>query len=197
MNKLSKGIIVSGLGVALLLGTGGSLALWNVTSESQAGEISTGDLNLTVPTTGQKWEANVGGSWVDIDISTYRIVPGDLVRLTQPLTVTLTGNNMKAKLTVDTANAITATAQGSVPGNFLTVTSAFPTAPAGETAPTQVGTTNVWQFNGPLVGGTATYTQQITFAFSSATTGRTGALATIDLSKTNFVLEQVYTNPPA
>ncbi len=204
MNKLSKGIIVGGLGVALLLGTGGSLALWNVSATSNGGQVVLGDLNLVVPATGQTWErqtvAGTPGTWVPIaDISTYKMVPGDVVRLTQPLDITLSGTNMKAELAIDTSSAISAPAGGTVPGSMLTVTSGWLAAPAGESNPTQVGTTNVWRFNGPLAttGGKATFKQQVTFSLSSTATGRTGALATIDLSKTNFTLNQTYTNPPA
>ncbi|QIM18717.1 alternate-type signal peptide domain-containing protein [Leucobacter coleopterorum] len=78
MNKLSKGLIVSGLGVLLLLGTGGSLALWNVSASSEAGQIVTGDLNLSIPTEDQVWETvDAEGTWTPIsNISDYTIVPG-------------------------------------------------------------------------------------------------------------------------
>ena len=199
MNKLSKGLIVSGLGVALLLGTGGSLALWNVTTSSNAGSIVTGDLNLAVIDSGKVWEIkDTAGDWQQIsDISTFTMVPGDVVRLTQPLDVTLTGTNMKADLTVDTSNAIK-TAEGDIdPGTYLTVTTGWGTAPSGEALPTQVDDTNVWQFGGPLSAGKATFTQQVTFSFSATTPDRIGANTTIDLASTTFKLEQNYLNAPA
>ncbi|GAA3598362.1 hypothetical protein GCM10022198_23280 [Klugiella xanthotipulae] len=197
MNKLSKGIIVSGLGVALLLGTGGSLALWNVSAESQAGSIATGDLNLAVATSGQTWEVATGtDTWAAIpDISTFRMVPGDKVRLTQPMDVTLVGDNMKAELTVDTSEAIVS--GDATAADLITVTTAWTNPPAGVTMPTlKPASENTWVFADEL-GGTETFTQQVIFAFSSTATERVGALSTIDLSKTEFVLAQTYENAPA
>ncbi|QIM18716.1 hypothetical protein G7066_09040 [Leucobacter coleopterorum] len=60
-----------------------------------------------------------------------------------------------------------------------------------------MGTSNTWEFDSELTNGTARFTQQITFSFSSEVTDRVGALATIDLAETNFVLEQKFDNPAA
>ncbi|MFC4224795.1 alternate-type signal peptide domain-containing protein [Lysinibacter cavernae] len=192
MNKLSKGLIVSGLGVALLLGTGGSLALWNVSAQSEAGSINTGDLNLVVAPTGQTWEIQTGpATWAPIaDIADFKMVPGDVVRLTQPMNVTLVGDNMKASLTVDTEAAVVS--GDATAADLFTVNTSF-LAPdvAGVQLPVQTPGTNVWNFSEQVLGGTQTFKQQITFDFSAAASDRVGSVSKVDLSKTNFVLEQV------
>lgn len=192
MNKLSKGLIVSGLGVALLLGTGGSLALWNVNAQSEAGIINTGDLNLDVATSGQAWEIKTGPTtWAPIaDIATFKMVPGDVVRLTQPMDITLVGDRMKANLTVDTDAAVVS--GDATAAELFTVTTDF-LAPdvAGVTLPTLTPGTNEWVFGEQILGGKQTFKQQISFEFSAAASDRIGTLSSVDLSKTNFVLEQV------
>lgn len=103
MKKMTKGAIVTGLGVALLLGGGGTLAVWNDTAVSQAGTIAAGDLALKAK----------DGVWTDaadqtINIATYKVVPGDKLTYTQKVTPTLDGDKLNAKLTVTGDAAILA-----------------------------------------------------------------------------------------
>lgn len=104
MNKMTKGALVTGLGVALLVGGGGTLAVWNAEAINQAGTIASGDLNITA----------APGVWTNastktIDISSYKVVPGDKLTFTQPVKVTLVGDRMQANLTLtDPEKATTA-----------------------------------------------------------------------------------------
>ncbi|GAA3326839.1 MULTISPECIES: alternate-type signal peptide domain-containing protein [Paeniglutamicibacter] len=50
MNKMTKGALATGLDVALLLGGGGTLAVWNKSVAEPAGTITSGDLELTAGT---------------------------------------------------------------------------------------------------------------------------------------------------
>ncbi|WGD37943.1 alternate-type signal peptide domain-containing protein [Lysinibacter sp. HNR] len=197
MNRLSKGLLVGGLGAALLIGGGGTLALWNVAAQSQAGQLALGNLNLTVPENGRAWHVLVAGEWEEVeDISTLRLVPGDSVRLTQPLAVTLTGDRMKADLSIDVASAFTeGVTDGGTAEDFLDISTAFLPG-GGATLPVaDPENPNVWRFGSAINGGTATFTQQVTFTFNPENAkDRVGVLSTVDLSKTDFVLEQVFEN---
>ncbi len=95
MNKMIKGAAFAGVGVALLLGGGGTLANWNDRADSKAGAIVAGDLELNAR----------DGVWTDaddkqIDVATYRIIPGEELTYTQTLDVVLEGTNMQASVAV-------------------------------------------------------------------------------------------------
>jgi alternate signal-mediated exported protein len=96
MKKMTKGAIVTGLGVALLLGGGGTLAVWNDSADSTAGGIVAGDLKLTDQKTGV-WKSDVTGAEI-ADIGSYHVVPGETLTYTQDLTVKLAGDQMVATL---------------------------------------------------------------------------------------------------
>ncbi len=100
MNKMAKGAIATGVGVILLVGGGGTLATWNQASNASMGQVVSGDLNLAAD----------AGAWTNasgttVDVAKYKVVPGDTLTYTQPLTVTLTGDLMVAKLAVTGATA--------------------------------------------------------------------------------------------
>ena len=99
MNKMAKGALAIGLGSALLLGGGGTLAVWNAEASSQAGTIAAGELGLTADNA--VWTNDAGQK---IDISSYRMVPGETITYTQDLNVKLAGDRMQAKVSLDTAN---------------------------------------------------------------------------------------------
>jgi alternate signal-mediated exported protein len=108
MNKLLKGSIAGAAGIALLLGGAGTFALWNQTAVVAGGSVTSGVLTI----------ANSGNaSWKDIsadktastiDISTFKIVPGDKIELTQVVNVKATGDNLKANLAYDATTITTA-----------------------------------------------------------------------------------------
>ncbi|MEO6942045.1 MAG: alternate-type signal peptide domain-containing protein [Terrimesophilobacter sp.] len=96
MNKLTKSAIAGAAGIALLLGGAGSLAYWNSSATVGTSTINSGQ--LTIAATGTTTTAyTTGGGPVGL------IVPGDSVTLTQPVTITATGDNLKAALTIDQA----------------------------------------------------------------------------------------------
>lgn len=97
MNKMAKGAIATGVGIILLAGGGGTLATWNQASTASMGSVVAGDLNL-VPVTGSAKWTNAKNQTVNI--STYKVVPGDVLTYTQNLDVTLAGDLMVAKLAV-------------------------------------------------------------------------------------------------
>jgi alternate signal-mediated exported protein len=97
MKSMTKGAVVTTLGVALLLGGGGTLAVWNAEQNAKAGTIAAGDLNLQAGT-GQ-WSSNLTGTIKNV--SDYRIIPGEVLTYKQPVTITMDGNSaLRARLSV-------------------------------------------------------------------------------------------------
>lgn len=128
MNKLVKGAIAGAAGIALLLGGAGTLALWNDSATIAApGTINAGTLTIaaTAPAT-DGWQTASGTA---VDLSTYRVVPGDTLKYVKTFTVTATGNTLSATVALG-ALAITAATTGDTIANgnlaaYLTKTAAF------------------------------------------------------------------------
>ena len=171
MNKMIKGAAVAGLGVALLLGGAGTLAVWNDAAEADAGAIVAGDLEVTAAP--GEWTSNLSGTVADI--STYRVIPGESLTYSQPLTVDLVGNELEATLVVTGAavnNGFTA-ANVEVSQPVLTNT-------AGQVLPSTILTEDTPD----------EVTAAVTFTFKSSTTGQDSVNASYDVSKIGFLLEQ-------
>jgi alternate signal-mediated exported protein len=172
-STLVKGTAAIAVGAALLLGGGGTLANWNAEATAAPGTIVAGDLNVV---------KSVNGVWKDrngttVDISTYKVVPGDKLTFTQDLTVTLTGNKMAANVAttgISPTNGFT-TANVTVSAPVLTVGGA---AVANPLKPTQTGADQ-------------TVTATITFEFLSTTTGRADTTASYNFNNVAFQLTQV------
>lgn len=132
MNKKTKGILAGAAGGALLLGAGGTFALWSDSATVQGGSITAGQLdveaqplawwdvspagtilhngtpgNVTVPRPGGPETLPGADISVPVDGGTFRIVPGDeLVGLGQ-FDFTLQGQNLDAVVSVDFSKAVT------------------------------------------------------------------------------------------
>jgi alternate signal-mediated exported protein len=148
MKKMTKGAIVTGLGVALLLGGGGTLAVWNDSAVSQAGTIASGDLDLQDPKAGV-WTDAAGQP---VNIASYKVVPGDTLTYTQTVTPILEGDKLKAHLTVTGVEALKAHNS-----DYITVTEPTLTDANGKPLP-DTGLTQAHS-NKPVTAST-------TFAFS-------------------------------
>lgn len=170
MNRISKGAVAVGLGVVLLLGGGGTFAYWNASVASTGGTIAAGNLDL---------KANGAGIWTDrngaaVDITSYKVVPGDLLTYTQKLDVTLVGNKIAANLTVDApASSGTFTATNIKTG-VITL---------------KDGSGNA--VTNPLRASASGLTATTTFEFLSSTVNRDDVNATYDFSKVAFKLQQI------
>jgi alternate signal-mediated exported protein len=173
-STLIKGSAAIALGAALLLGGGGTLANWNAAATQTPGTIVAGDLNVVNSTSAGVWKDRAGTT---IDISTYKVVPGDKLTYTQDLTVTLKGDKMAADIAT---TGITAT-NGFTPANVSV------SAPA-----LTVGTAAVVNPLKPTSTGSAqTVTATITFEFLSTTAGRADVNATYNFTSVGFTLTQV------
>ena len=105
MKNKTKGVIAGVAGVALLTG-GSTFALWSASADLEGATITNGALAV---------DAGDPMEWVDvsadradsphvIDADEWRMVPGDVAQGTQELTVTMTGDNLVANLSVDTTD---------------------------------------------------------------------------------------------
>ncbi|ALE93931.1 hypothetical protein AOC05_02900 [Arthrobacter alpinus] len=171
MNKLAKGAIATGVGVILLVGGGGTLATWNQAQNASMGSVVAGDLNLTAGT--GAW-TNAAGTTI-AKIADYKVVPGDTLTYTQPLTVTLTGNLMTAKLAVTGASTANGFGDSAVVSpTTLTNSKSGKVLPDTVLVPTDSGVV----------------TASTTFTFKKSTTGTDATKAAVDLSGIGYKLEQ-------
>lgn len=90
----SKALVAAGLGVVLLAGAGGTFALWSAEGTAATGEITDGELSLSVAE--GTWAA-AGGT--EIDPGDYRMVPGDTVTFSTTVVPTIVGDTLEATLT--------------------------------------------------------------------------------------------------
>jgi alternate signal-mediated exported protein len=172
----TKGIVAIAAGTALLLGGAGTYALWTTSIDLGSGTIESGDLGLSLGTAQRTLDGLLTGP-LPIDpaaLNAVRIVPGDVLELTQPVTVTLVGDTIEADLTVD---AGTAFASGDV----------APYIDVALEVNGSAATDNTYRVT-PDTAGTLTAT--VTITFDEETPGLDGTLETIDLAELGFTLTQ-------
>jgi alternate signal-mediated exported protein len=189
MNKLTKGAIATAAGIALLLGGAGTFALWNGQTTIAGGTISTGQLSIA-STGSAVWKdistTVVGGT--TFDPATQKIVPGDVLQLTQQVTLTTTGKNLKANFTFDPLSITTDPALTAALTEGLTAT----VVPAtGAAALTSTGSNSY-----SVVPGTASSTVVnvvFTVTFAPGTTGTVGQNigSALNLTGLSYTLTQV------
>lgn len=169
MNKMTKGALATGLGVAVLVGGGGTLAWWNVTADAEnAGTIVAGNMALDATAAG-KW-TNAKDKTTALDIAEYRVVPGDVLTFTQPVNVELVGDLLTANLAVteQVANK-----------NHLVISN--PTLTDKDGNPVTGSLT-------PATDGN--FTAAVTVTFPADTTELDGAEARTELEQLHFTLAQ-------
>ncbi|MBD8043069.1 alternate-type signal peptide domain-containing protein [Arthrobacter sp. Sa2BUA2] len=170
MNKMAKGALATGVGVALLLGGGGTLAVWNQSQVVKAGTIVAGDLNLVA---GEGAWTNAAGT--PVDPASYKVVPGDVLTYTQELDVTLVGDLMEAKLSLDGADNNFANADVS---KVVLENSEGVVLDAESLVPSDIPADK-------------SVTATTTFAFNVATVNRDDAQNTADFTALRYTLDQV------
>ena len=184
MRKTTKGAIAVGAGVALLLGGAGTMAAWQLTNTAASGSVTSGQFDL-VSNTGAtaKWGTATNATTCTPSVTDFpaggKLVPGDCVIYTQPVTVTASGNRLVATLTV-TGIANTGVWTG-LTANSVTTMDANP-AVSGTGSPFTItpGT------------GTVSATGKVvtTVIFDPATTSNTGQNSTATLNGVSLVLKQ-------
>ncbi|MFZ3454184.1 alternate-type signal peptide domain-containing protein [Arthrobacter sp. 7Tela_A1] len=165
---MAKGALATGVGVALMLGGGGTLAIWNDTETAFAGNIAAGNLDISA----------ANGVWMKADgtvikdFAAYRIVPGETLRFEQALDITLEGEELKATL-APTFAGLTDGFAGQLDYTYSIVQN------NKKIAPNQILT--------EANDGAATATASVTFKKSAVG----GKEAVQDLSKISYKLQQV------
>ncbi|HNO40293.1 MAG TPA: alternate-type signal peptide domain-containing protein [Marmoricola sp.] len=131
-SQAKRGVVAAGLGLALMTGVGGTFAYWQQSTDMGTGNITAGNLSLSV--SGAAWydcTANGTAAATDTttspvgltgcssisDITTFRMVPGDKLKYVASATPTLVGDNIKADLTA----TVPATGSGSDLAHWLTI----------------------------------------------------------------------------
>jgi alternate signal-mediated exported protein len=186
MNKLVKGAVAGAVGVALLLGGAGTFALWNSSIGVASGTVATGTLSFGTAT-GSTWVDNSPGALTTtFNPATQKIVPGDVVALTQTITVNATGKNLVAQLAyLPSSVAIPADLVGKIVPT-LTVTKV-----SGDATITGNGTSTPYTIT-PTAGGVSTFSVVISYAFDKLTSGVVGQNESVDLSGASFTLTQIH-----
>lgn len=170
--KMIKGAALTGLGVALLLGGGGTLARWNAADEAGAGTIVAGDLNVEAQT--GEWTSELSGEIVDI--TNYRVIPGETLVYSQELDVTLVGDELEATLKVTGTSENQGFTEGNVSVEPVVITTADGEILSGDVlTPADV---------------TGTITALPAFEFHDSTSGREDVNQKYDFSDIGYELTQ-------
>ena len=176
MKKLTTGLVAAGSGLILLIGTSGSLALWNDAANIDAGDVASGV--LTVAATGGTWSQQL-----------VQWVPGDSETYTAQVSIVAEGDNLHSQVTIDPASI---TGDPALLG-ALQITLGFGT-PTGGTLTPVAGQPNVYDVvpaspnsPTPIV---APVTVTVTFPADSVT-GTEAQGETVQLGGMQFLLQQI------
>lgn len=179
MKKMTKGAIVTGLGVALLIGGGGTLATWNMNQSASAGTIQTGNMGLTQES--GEWTSNLhdGDAISSADIWNYKIVPGEKMTYTQVIEVSAEGN-LEAELSLN---------MGSLSGELLNKLSlkSFTVTPEGSNGAV------ITNYTGKATVDPGKYTVSATIQFDA--TGTEAMNSSLSLNDIQYVLTQKTPTP--
>ncbi|WP_194948646.1 alternate-type signal peptide domain-containing protein [Actinomyces trachealis] len=111
MSRTSRALIAGGAALALLAGSGATFARWYDEKPVAGGDISSGTLSLE-PLGAPVWKINTAAEDHNVDPTVPfnptadKIVPGDVVTVTQQVKLHLEGKNLEATLTfVDAKNS--------------------------------------------------------------------------------------------
>ncbi len=213
MKKTVKASIAVGAGVILLLGGGGTLALWNSSADLSDNSIVSGKLKLTAPSAGAWYEASdwstykaahyTGTAPTALDAD-YTVVPGDdLVFVVQGATLEEQGTNLHFTW------SLTGLPTGTTDGFTVDTTDIDATASAADGTPdaSPIKPTGVAAATGDYTGvaaGTLVYSgtatdvtltfnaaTEVTFLSSSADDGTNDQGKTLDLSDVALAANQV------
>ncbi|MFI2105164.1 alternate-type signal peptide domain-containing protein [Isoptericola sp. NPDC019693] len=100
-----KGTVAAAAGIAVLLGGAGTFALWNTSGAIGGAASETGTLTADFSGTTDWQDVTPGAANAITDITTFHMVPGDVIEGTTTLTVTATGENLVVAATLDDTQA--------------------------------------------------------------------------------------------
>lgn len=169
-----KAITAIAVGTLLLIGGGSTVAYWSTQTTLQGASIETGDLNLEL--NGDLTWTLVGAvsnsSGTAAELGSVKIVPGDVLTVTQALDVTVVGDTLEADLAIDAAGV---------------VDSGVASAITTDVAVTGGGVENagVYRFT-----DSASVTATVTITFDEDTLNRDHVTTDVNLNEIEFTLTQ-------
>lgn len=175
-SRRGTAILAIAAGTALLLGGGGTYAYWSTQTALTAGPVESGDLDLSLGTGTWTLQGVLGTAQTVTDLSAVRMVPGDVLTLSQPLEVTLVGDTIAADLTAELGPTFTAGTLGANLDVELTIDS-YGTATAA----------NTYRI---IESDSGAATAQVTITFDPATPDQVGTNQSVDLDDIAFTLTQ-------
>jgi alternate signal-mediated exported protein len=107
MKNEVKGAVAAGAGVLLLLGGGGTFAVWTDSQTISGGAINAGHMNLVTDTTNTgcgPWQLDAGESVPTTYTVGNPLVPGDVLSRQCRFTIQAVGNHLRAGLGITAAN---------------------------------------------------------------------------------------------
>lgn len=198
MNKLTKATIATAAGVALLLGTGGTLAYWNDQANlGGTAVITAGDLKIDRAGATTTWQL-VRGTKTDTlqSPADAKIVPGDKLVYTTTFKIHAEGRNLALQADV-APGAVTPVSAASTADKALAT---YLTAPANLKGSVKIGTQPVVTMPasasfGPIGDGVqdipVTVTYELTFPYDTAAgTENPAKIGKVDLSNFNVTVRQ-------
>lgn len=179
MNKTVKGSIAGAAGVALLMGSFGTYAVWSDQETLPGGTVTSGELDIAAGAV--TWEdVSVAGPkrWQPGDL----LVPGDMITRTQTFTIKGTGENLRGTIAlggwdVDSGGF----------GDLLDVDVEVTSSDAVKVAKVD-NTPGDFTFAAPF--GEATLTAVVTYAFTEDATAQEAQGATATIADSTITITQ-------
>ncbi|MGR4010380.1 alternate-type signal peptide domain-containing protein [Leucobacter sp. 1207-22] len=198
MKKSTAGIVAAVAGGALLLG-GSTFALWSDSVKEAGGQITAG--NLDVNLVGTTWQDVSGTTPKNIDLATFKIVPGDTIKGSFAVDLALKGDNLNAELRLSENEAL----QGALASGLVGLKYEVKDAATGKVVAANENTAEAALRLAPgantfgdvtvnipaSLGGNAELLVDVTVTFDPATSARDLTETTATLASTGIELVQV------
>ena len=191
MNKMMKGSVAGAAGVALLMGSFGTYALWNDTAEMPGNSISSGVMDIEAGDV--SWDdlstADIANDWTPASQTAAGdlLVPGDSVVRTQQFTVRGTGKNLEGTITLAGSAADTDTGVTKTGDDGLLVVSVDVESNNGRVV-RSTDDPNVFKFDAPF--GAATLTAVVTYTLPASVTETDAQGATATMANSTLTIQQ-------
>lgn len=204
MKKTTTGFIAGIAGGALLLG-GTTFALWSDSITVPSGVITSGNLDVELLET--SWQ-DISADRTDgphaIDLSTFKIVPGDEIQGTFAVDLGLSGENLVAKLSLSGSNALSgALASGLIDLSYTVLDDQGAVVVSGGSTGVDL---NLASRDNSQPGtmltipattdGTAEFTVNVAVTFNETVSDRDLTQVSADLAESAIELVQVRTGAP-
>jgi alternate signal-mediated exported protein len=197
MNKLTKAVVATAAGVALLMGGAGTFAYWNDSVGITGGTITAGNLTVVDATPADGvWTVSKDGTGTPVtvaNINTFVASPGDKFVYTKSVKINATGNNLVATLALapGSITAATSTTANNALAAYLTKTAGITATGTGIAAIGSTGTYSVTPGAAGIANQNVTVTVTINFPKDAvAGTENNTKLGSVNLSGLSVTLNQ-------